>query len=163
MNEQRKIEIVDIPSEATADQVAELLNKSCEGGYFLFSLCGWTGLPGISGRAIFKKLKEKATGNHKPADKDGKEAQALGIVHANPLEPLRALVARLKKAGIQRGKSWVQEKRATYREDEALAILMENPKAYESEILEKLARAGISRSRIWVQRQKIALANRSKQ
>lgn len=54
-------------------------------------------------------LNSKAQGNKSNAD--GREDEAIQMLKDNPDLPIRGLVLMLKEAGIQRGKTWVSDKR----------------------------------------------------
>jgi hypothetical protein len=47
----------------------------------------------------------------RPADADGREAEALQVIKDNPKLSLRLIVYKLKELGIKRGRSWVGNKR----------------------------------------------------
>lgn len=50
-------------------------------------------------------------GNQNPSNRDGKEDAALQVIRDNPKLPIREVVAKLKEMGIQRGKTWVSDRR----------------------------------------------------
>jgi 3-deoxy-D-arabino-heptulosonate 7-phosphate (DAHP) synthase len=107
----KQILIVDIPEAASAEAIECLLAEPYEQGYFLKNIFPW---PGIGARAFYSRWAKpvasgKPAGN--PSNTDGREAEAIQIIRANPESTLRELVVKLKAVGIERGRSWVGDKR----------------------------------------------------
>lgn len=101
----KQILVVDVPTEATAEQTEELLNAPCENGYYMTTLSlSW---PGVGARGFFK-LRAKPK-EHEDADQ-GKTAD--DIIRANPRMSLRQLKVELARAGIKRGVTWIGEAKA---------------------------------------------------
>jgi hypothetical protein len=104
-NEQKKILVVDIPASASAEEAERLLTEPLEQGYYLKNVFPW---PGLGARAVYPLLAKRET-TDKPVD--GHEEDALQIIRNNPTLSIRALVLKLRIAGIERSKTWVGDKR----------------------------------------------------
>jgi hypothetical protein len=101
----KKILIVDIPASASAEETERLLTEPLEQGYYLKIIFPW---PGVGARAVYPLLAKRETTD---TPMDGHEEEALQIIRNNPTLSIRALVLKLRAAGIARGKTWVGEKR----------------------------------------------------
>ena len=56
---EKAIVVVDIPSDATAEQAEQILNAPCERGYYLDKLTfTW---PGVGARAFFRKRTRRSS------------------------------------------------------------------------------------------------------
>jgi hypothetical protein len=100
--EKKRILVIDIPANATADESEELLNSPYAEDYYLGELL--TGWPGVGARAFFK-LRSRP-------EADGKDAETIKLIRDNLSLTVRDLMARLAQAGIKRSREWVGDKRA---------------------------------------------------
>jgi hypothetical protein len=109
-SERKRIVVVDVPKTCTAEKAEEMLNAACEQGYYVFAIH-----PGEGGgsRAFFNLRTRLEPGEvPKPRrDVDGREADAIAIIKANPARSITQLLGLFKQAGIKRGHNWVSIKR----------------------------------------------------
>jgi hypothetical protein len=95
-------EVVELPPDATAEQIKQALNRAVEDGYVLRNFMGdW---PSTRACAVFKPGRPKAK-------TDGKDEEAIRYIRQNPDLSLRTLVIQLKAMGISRTKDWIWKKR----------------------------------------------------
>ena len=148
------IRVIDVPTDATAEQAEELLNAPGD-SYFIVQV-----LPIAGGhRAYLRRYKQTPPTKAEAAKDHVDDATAMSILRANRGEPVRAIVSLLAKAGITRGRQWVCEQLdATCaedgREEEALAIVKRYPESKPRDIVDELkyARPKIKRSVVWARR-----------
>jgi hypothetical protein len=117
MNEagEKRILVFDIPVDSTATEAEQLLSDNCGPSFYVAGIVPW---PGTGARVFLRRYAAKtkmtpetplkATG----ADKDGRQAEALGYIEAHPNMKLRQICAGLKDLGIERSVSWVSNKRS---------------------------------------------------
>lgn len=103
--EAKMIRVLDLPVGASAEAAERALHDVCGEGFYLMAVYP-LGTAGAF-RAFYKRRSVKPV-----RDADGKEAEALAIIKANPDMPIRKLAELLRQRGIRRGKSWVSEHRA---------------------------------------------------
>jgi len=104
------IRVIDIPNGTSPADAERLLNTPYTDGFYLFAAVSC----GDVTRAIFKILKREIArrrGPTKRSNKDGQEVEAVAIIREWPEDSLNELVERLKAAGIERGRSWINVKR----------------------------------------------------
>ncbi len=111
--------VFDTPFETKADELARLLNEQCKLGLYLNAVVPW---PGVGARIIMRRYAapavkpSPATGRVAPEsgfkkDEDGKEAEAVATIKANPGMSAVNLAEVLAAAGIKRSAEWIRRKR----------------------------------------------------
>lgn len=111
----KRILVVDIPTDATAEQAEALLNAPYADGYSLDQSL-WSG-PGIGARVIFRLRASLVKGDSKSwcrvraGDEDGRGAEAVQVIKENPDLSHAKVAAKLRGLGIQRSRTWVGNKR----------------------------------------------------
>src|SRR5579872_7189061 len=106
----KRILVVDVPAQATAETAERLLNEACEQGYYILAIHTQEG----GGARAFFNLRtrlDRAGAPRALGNRDGKEDAALEIIRMHPGDTIAGILGRLRAAGIQRGRNWVSQKR----------------------------------------------------
>ena len=109
--------VFDIPTTATPEEAARLLNEPYERGCYVHNVFGST-LPGYATRVIVKRatrsraanptVQETSTVNLAPATK---EARAIQFLRDNREMTAKQLAAAFKALGVIRSEGWIAKKR----------------------------------------------------
>jgi hypothetical protein len=107
----KRILVVDVPGDATAETAAHLLNEACERGYYVMAIH-----PGDNGGArAFFNLRRADFAERSHTNVDGKDAAARAYIKAHVTDTVNALLSGLADLGITRKRTWVTNVRLEVR------------------------------------------------
>jgi hypothetical protein len=108
MEGKKHILVVDVPANATAAEVEQMLNAPYEDGYYVQTIA--CGVPGAESRAIFRLHKREEWNARKS---DGKGGAAIAYIADNMDKTAKALKAGLMALNIVRSAAWIADQKVT--------------------------------------------------